>query len=164
MEHNYIIDCLEKTPYILKNLLNQIPKELYKVRRIKNKWSIHEQVCHLVEAQSILKNRFILFEKESNPLIKSYTPPIKKADDYYMTLDMDKELEKFFSLRAEMIIQLKAYDNGYWQLKGRHEGFEPYNTIILLTHSLNVDYAHLFSIEQLGLTKPEFENEIMTIP
>lgn len=164
MEHSYIIDCLDKTPFILKNLLNQIPHNLYKVRRVKNKWSIHEQICHLVEAQSILKERFILFEKEINPLIKSYQPPINRATDHYQSLDMVQELKKFFSIRAEMVIQLKAYDTDYWQLKGRHEGFEPYSTIILLTHALNVDYAHLFTIEQLGLTKPEFENEIITIP
>ncbi|UCH66195.1 MAG: DinB family protein [Ignavibacterium sp.] len=163
-EINYIIDCLEKTPAILNNLLNQIPKELFKIRRIKNKWCIHEQVCHLVDAQSILMERFKKFETEENPLIKSYNPPVRRSEDHYFKMNMNDELNKFPNLRKEMVEMLGAFDVSYWNRKGRHEIFSPYNTQILLTHSLNVDYAHLFSIEQLGLTKSEFEDDIITIP
>ena len=59
---------------------------------------------------------------------------------------------------------LNGFDKSYWKREGSHDVFSPYNTKILLTHALNVDFAHIFSIEQLGLTKPEFENEIITIP
>lgn len=163
-EVNYIIDCLEKTPAILNNLLNQIPKEQYKNRRIKNKWCIHEQACHLVDAQSILMERFRKFKTEENPLIKSYNPTLQISKDYYLNMDMKDELNKFPGLRTELVEMLRAFDTSYWKLKGRHDVFHPYNTQILLTHSLNVDYAHIFSIEQLGLTKSGFEDEIMTIP
>ena len=161
---SYIIDCLERTPAILQTLICQIPDDLYKTRRVEDKWSIHEQVCHLVEAQEILKGRFRKFEREENPLIKSYLPPEGRDSDHYLNLDMQEELEKFPVIRKEMIEMLKGFDETYWSRQGRHEAFDPYNTVILLTHSLNVDYAHLFSIEQLGLTKEGLEHEIMTIP
>jgi len=161
---HHIIDCLEKTPGILKNLLSQISEDLYKVRRVDNKWCIHEQVCHLVEAQKILKERFRKFETKENPLIESYNPPVNRVDNYYMNLDMKEELKKFPIIRSEMINLLRSYDSDYWELSGRHKCFHPYNTQILLTHSLNVDYAHLFSIEQLGLTKSECKEGIITIP
>jgi len=161
---NHIIDCLEKTPAILQNLLDQIPADLYGERRHKNKWSIHEQVCHLVEAQDILLYRFRQFESEKNPLIKSYIPPADRDSGYFMKMNFEDELDKFPRIRKEMIKILKAYDASYWDLKGRHEVFSPYSTVLLLTHSLNVDYAHVFSIEQLGLTKPGFEDEILTLP
>ena len=163
-EVNYIIDCLERTPVILQNLLNQIPEELYKIKRRENKWSIHEQVCHLVDAQSISMLRFRKFEKEVNPLIISYIPPADRDSDHYLKISMEEELNRFPGLRDEMILMLREFDTTYWKLDGRHEVFTPYNTILLLTHSLNVDYAHIFSIEQLGLTKPGFEDEIMTLP
>ena len=163
-EVNYIIECLERSPLILQNLLNQIPEGLYKIKRVEKKWSIHEQVCHLVDAQSILTQRFRQFELEENPLIKTYSPPTGRKLDHYLTMNMEEELNKFPGLRNEMILMLRKYDMTYWKLEGRHEVFTPYNTILLLTHSLNVDYAHIFSIEQLGLTKSGFENEIMTIP
>ena len=163
-EVTYIIDCLERTPTILLNLLNQIPENLYKIRRIENKWSIHEQVCHLVEAQNILMGRFKQFEAEENPLIKGYEPPEDRSSTYYLELNMKTELDKFPALRTEMVNMLKGFDKSYWNRKGMHDIFAPYNTKILLTHALNVDYAHLFSIEQLGLTKTEFEDNIITIP
>jgi hypothetical protein len=101
---------------------------------------------------------------EVNPLIKSYTPPSDRSLNHYLKLSMEDELDKFPRLRTEMILMLREFDSTYWKLDGRHEVFSPYNTKILLTHSLNVDYAHIFSIEQLGLTKPGFEDEIITIP
>jgi len=159
-----IIECLERTPIILSNLLQQIPEGLYQTRRIARKWSIHEQVCHLVEAQSILTDRFRQFETEVNPLIKSYNPAVERSPSFYLELNMQAELNKFPAIRAEMVKMLKGFDPVYWDREGRHEAFSPYNAKILLTHAINVDYAHIFSIEQLGLTKPGFENEIMTIP
>lgn len=163
-EVNYIIDCLEKTPIILQNLLNHIPENLYKKRRLKHKWCIHEQVCHLVDAQQILTERFMKFELEENPLIVTYNPIENRSEGHYIEMDMYASMKKFPHLRKEMVKMLKLFDKSYWTRKGRHELFAPYNTQILLTHTLNVDYAHLFSIEQLGLTKPDFEKDIMTIP
>jgi len=160
----YLIDCLERTPVILTNLLKHIPQGLIAERRIEHKWSIHEQVCHLTEAQDILIDRFQKFEKEVNPLIEGYEPPSNRSTDYYFNLDMIKELDRFKQSRAKMTLMLKAYDENYWSKAGRHEAFTPYNTQILLTHCLNVDYAHIFSIEQLGFTKAEFSNQIITVP
>lgn len=158
------IDCLERTPTILNHLLEQIPPERFRLRRISDKWSIHEQVCHLVEAQGILSGRFTQFEEFPDPLIELYNPPVERPKDYLLSLDMDAELLRFSKIRAGMVSRLRGFPRDYWERQGRHAGFEPYNTRLLLTHALNVDYAHLFSIEQLGLTKPEFEDEIITIP
>lgn len=164
LEVNYIIDCLEKTTVILKSLLSQIPSELVQARRVKDKWSIHEQVCHLTEAQGILIGRFKQFENEQDPLIEAYEPEEERPDTYYLDMDMNAELEKFVEIRAGMVSMLRRFPEEYWNRQGRHVAFTPYNTKLLLTHSLNVDYLHLFSIEQLGLTKPEFVDEILTIP
>lgn len=163
-EINYIINCLEKTPVILSYLLSQISEELYRIRRVEHKWSIHEQVCHLVDAQKILIERFMKFEKDKNPHIKSYDPASTGSRDFYLGMNMKDELRKFPSIREKLIKMLRSYDVGYWDLCGTHECYSPYNTKILLTHSLNVDYAHMFSIEQLGFTKPGCIDSIMTIP
>ena len=161
-EVNYIIECLERTPIILQSLLNQIPEGLFKIRRVKHKWSIHEQVCHLVEAQDILTGRFKQFKNEPFPQIKSYSPP--SAENYYLEMDMNSALTKFPEIRKGMVKMLRGFEDNYWTLDGEHELYLPYNTKLLLSHTLNVDYAHLFSIEQLGLTKLGFEEGIITIP
>ena len=149
---------------ILKFLLSQIPEDRIRLRRVKDKWSIHEQVCHLTEAQGILIGRFRQFENEQDPLIEAYEPEEERPDTYYLDMDMNVELEKYVQIRAEMVSMLRGFPEEYWERQGRHVAFTPYNTKLLLNHSLNVDYLHLFSIEQLGLTKPEFEDEILTIP
>jgi hypothetical protein len=145
-------------------LIDQIPEDLFTIRRIEDKWSIHEQVCHLVEAQEILEGRFRLFEESESPFIASYSPPEDRGADYYMTLNMEEELAKFPVIREDLLRMLRGYDSAYWEKQGGHEVFTPYNTKLLLIHTLNVDYAHLFSIEQLGLTKRGLEGGIMTLP
>ncbi|MFY0642848.1 MAG: DinB family protein [Bacteroidia bacterium] len=161
---DHIINCLECTPVILNTLLESIPQELYKVQRVNNKWSIHEQVCHLVDAQEILINRFKQFELEESPTIKTYDPPADRSSNHYLNLNMENELQRFPALRKSMTSMLKGFAPSYWDKTGKHVAFTPYSSKILLIHSLNVDYAHLFSIEQLGLTKEGLEEEILTIP
>ena len=164
LEVHCVIDCLEKTPVILSSLLSQIPRDLFRIRRIKGKWSIHEQICHLAEAQDVLISRFKQFDIEQNPLIRVYEPPADRPETHYSDMDMDSELARLTDNRSEMITMLRGYPEEYWGRQGRHAAFAPYNTRLLLTHSLNVDYVHLFSIEQLGLTKPGLEDQILTIP
>lgn len=159
-----IINCLAQTPSILSGLIERTPKKHITERRVEGKWSIHEQVCHLVDAQKILSDRFKRFEIERNPWIKAHNPDGDQPEDYYAQMNMEEQLQMFPAIRKKLVDLLKGYDEEYWSLQGKHDAFEPYSTRILLMHSINVDYAHMWSIEQLGLTKPEFVNEILTIP
>ncbi len=159
-----LLSCLEKSPKILLSLLDQIPEHRIKVRRKKEKWSIHEQVCHLVEAQDVLISRFKQFEREESPTIKPYVPGPGRSDDHYQKLDLRENLEAFKRIRFDMVEWLSSMPEDFWNKKGFHDGFSPYGSKILLTHTLNVDYAHFFSIEQLGLTKEGLEAEILTLP
>jgi hypothetical protein len=106
-------------------------------------------------------SRFRQFETEEDPLVESHEPD---SADLFKGMDMAKALLDFPKVREDMVAHLRSYEEDYWELSGRHEAFSPYNTRILLMHTLNVDYAHLFSIEQLGLTKPGLETEIISIP
>ena len=69
-----IIRSLANTPFILNHLINLIPAERYQQRLVTGKWTIHEQVCHLVDAQSILSERFELFSQSDNPNIMAHEP------------------------------------------------------------------------------------------
>lgn len=94
-EVSYCIECLERTPVILNHLLSQIPESRYTEKRVATKWCIHEQVCHLVDAQKILIERFKQFEREKNPLMKSYHPPTGQYSTHYFDKDMKTELARF---------------------------------------------------------------------
>ena len=159
-----ILDSLSNTPRILENLLSAIPEKRYRKKRLPGKWCIHEQVCHLVESQWILIDRFRLFEKSENPYILNYDPASDDDKEKYMQMRMKDSLFRFPGVRKDMINMLTQHPPSFWDKTGKHESFEPYGTRILLMHCLNVDYAHLFSIEQLGLTKPGMEDGIMVLP
>ena len=159
-----IIDQLEKTPIVLQALLGHIPRRRYRERRLAGKWTLHEQVCHLVDAQAILIGRFQQFEREVNPHIAAHDPAGDQDKDYYLDMDLDDALARFPRIRKDRVEMLRAYPNRYWTRAGSHDQFEPYNTQLLLNHCLAADYSHIFSIEQLGLTKDEHAAEIMVLP
>ena len=147
---------------MLANLLGEIPVERYPMHRKPGSWCIHEQVCHLVDAQQLLMGRFITFHDEEHPVIASHNPT-DGTEPNYMAMDMDAALKEFPAKRKEMVQLLNSFDGAYWQKQGEHEAFSPYSSRTLLRHVMNVDYAHLFSIEQLGLTKEEHAAEIVTV-
>jgi hypothetical protein len=159
-----IIDQLEKTPMVLQSLLGHIPRYRHRQRRLAGKWSLHEQVCHLVDAQDILIGRFKQFEREVNPHISAHDPVGHQDENYYLDMDLDAALARFPRIRSDMVEMLRSYPKAYWTYEGSHDAFEPYNTQLLLNHCLAADYAHIFSIEQLGLTKDERTAEIMVLP
>ena len=159
-----IIDQLEKTPMVLQALLGHIPRCRYRERRVAGKWTIHEQVCHLVHAQDILIGRFRKFELELSPHISSHDPAGDQDEDFYLHMDFEAALARFPLIRNDMVEMLRSYPEAYWSRVGSHDAFEPYNTQLLLNHCLAADYSHIFSIEQLGLTKDEHRAEIMVLP
>ena len=159
-----IIDQLEKTPIVLRALLDHIPRHRYREQRLAGKWTLHEQVCHLVDAQDILVGRFKRFEREVNPHISAHDPAEDQDRDYYLDMDLDAALARFPRIRKDMVEMLRSYPDPYWTRAGSHDQFEPYNTQLLLNHCLAADYSHIFSIEQLGLTKDGHEAEIMVLP
>ena len=159
-----ILDSLENSPVFLRMLLDEIPEQRYREVRIPGKWTIHEQVCHLVDAQQILIDRFEQFRTEKNPFIRSHSPQADRPVDIYRNMDMNKALEDFPGIRKNMLEKLRREEDSFWTLKGSHDAFEPYNTKLLLIHCLDADHTHFFSIEQLGLTKAGLESDIMVLP
>jgi hypothetical protein len=159
-----IIDQLEQTPVVLGALLGQIPRSRYTEKRLPDKWTIHEQVCHLVSAQDILIERFRKFEREEKPHISSHDPARDQAEDFYLRMDFEESLARFPMVRKRMVGMLRAFPQSYWSRTGTHDAFDPYNTQLLLNHCISADYSHIFSIEQLGLTRDEHRSEIMVLP
>jgi hypothetical protein len=159
-----IIDQLEQTPVVLEALLGQIPRSRYTEKRLPNKWTIHEQVCHLVSAQDILIDRFRQFAREKNPHISSHDPVGNYAEGHYLAMDFEESLARFPRVRKRMVRMLRAYPRAYWSYTGSHDAFDPYSTQLLLNHCLSADYSHIFSIEQLGLTKDAHRAQIMVLP
>jgi uncharacterized damage-inducible protein DinB len=147
-----IITCLEQTPLILKNLISQIPEELYEVRRIKNRWSIHEHACHVAtgEKYGFLK-RIEQFKKEDRPKIgplsgESFPP------DFYMQMDLKSALKEFENFRKKVIDISNNLEESIWNKEADHPEYKMYTPYIMLRHLLLHDHFHMYRIEELWLT------------
>lgn len=158
-----LIHSLNHGPFVLNNLIELIPEHRYRERRLAGRWSIHEQVCHLIDAQSILSERFKLFADYDEPHIRAHEPEAEVDPDRYLKMDMRQALDQFPAIRSEMVMILKGYPPSYWSKQGTHDVFSPYSSKQLLIHTLNVDYTHFFSIEQLGFTNDGMEPNILTV-
>ena len=151
------LDLLSAGPELLKDLLKQIPDELLKIRRIKGKWSIHEHVCHLAEAQAMIMERFRIFKEVQNPEFKPYIPGSSETpDDHLLKMDFHESLEKFTVLRKELVSFLETFTNENWQNAGAHPEYKHFSPEMFLRHIIMHDHLHMYRIEELWLTNDEF--------
>ena len=151
-----MFECLGKSPEILKNLVESVPQEELKARRIPDKWSIHEHACHLVDVQPMLLERFKLCLEEESLEIRPYLPGTKDPDDFLMDMDLPETLAKFSGLREELLQLLKDRDESFWNKKMKHPEYRLYTPYILLRHILHHDHLHMYRIEELWLTTDEY--------
>ena len=158
-----LIHSLSLSPYVLNSLIQLIPENRYQERRLPDRWSVHEQVCHLVDAQKILRERFQYFAESEAPHISAHEPESEPDPDRYLKMDMQRALADFPIIRGKMVTMLQGYPEDYWLKQGTHDVFSPYSSKQLLIHTLNVDYTHFFSIEQLGFTNQGLESNILTV-
>ncbi len=152
--HN-IISCLEQSPKILSSMIEDIPFELLKTARKPGKWSIHENACHLSQAEHMINGRFTKFVEFENPAFEPYLPG-STVEENLLSLDLHDELAHFKQLRADTVDLLKMYDPSIWSRKANHPQYSKYDARILARHTLMHDHFHMYRIEELWLTKDEF--------
>ena len=150
-----LISGLEQSPVVLEELIRQIPLEMLKEKRIKNKWSIHENACHIAEVQPMILERLKSFRDEEKPDLKSYLPGKTVPDDNLMDMDLDTKIHEFMSVRKEQLDIFKTMDEVALQKDALHEEYVKYTPYIMMRHILIHDYFHMYRIEELWLTKDD---------
>lgn len=153
---NIIIDCLEKSPGILRDFIREIPAELHKVNRIHGKWNIHQHTCHLADVQPMLIKRFELFRDNPEPVIEPFLPGKSVPEDNLMGMDMTQSVKDFGKYRQELISLVGTFQEETWQRKARHPEYKEYTPYILLRHILMHDHLHMYRIEELWITNDEY--------
>ena len=151
------ISILEKNADLLLGLLEEIPEEILKDRRIKNKWSIHEHVCHLYEAQKMMMKRFMIFKNEKEPVFKPYLPGSKETpDNHLLDMDLKQCLSEFMKERLDLVKFLKTFDHEDWNNNATHPEYRMFTAEVFLRHILMHDHLHMYRIEELWLTNDEY--------
>jgi len=151
-----ITEALSKTPDILIELLNEIPTDLLKQRRIVNKWTIHEHACHIAMGDKFgFHKRMVAFKNELEPI---FEPLSGESFDknFYFEMNLNEALDEFKQLRSQTIESINNLESEIWNKNGIHPEYEKYTPYIMLRHLLMHDYFHIYRIEELWLTKEEY--------
>lgn len=146
-----ILKQLHSFPIILENLVVKIPQQNLQ-RKINNKWSVLEQVKHLIKAQNIHLARINQFISETKPHIRGYNASLEDTE-IFDQLSTAELLSNFKETRKDLLLLIKNNYTALTHKQGSHDEYELYDFELLLNHILNVDYAHLFQIEVAGFGK-----------
>ena len=151
-----LLSCLEKTPVILREMIDSIPREpLWRLteRRIEGKWSIHEHACHIVKVQPMLTDRARKFIEEEAPKFVPYFPGKSTPPDELLKMNLAETLEKFSALRKEFIDVIRSAPAETWKKKAVHPEYLEYTLLIMVRHVLLHDHVHMYRMEELWLTR-----------
>jgi hypothetical protein len=152
-----LLSGLRGSPDILESMLTSIPHDLLKSQRRAGKWSIHAHVCHLPTAQGVLMARFRQFQREAAPEFIPYQPDQVEGEETLITLNLVEEVARFRSLREELLsLAVQETEAAFWNKEARHPEYFLYTPLIMLRHILMHDHLHLYRIEDLWLTRPEY--------
>jgi len=145
-----ILNALNETPRLLKELIDEINPELYKEKIIKGKWSIHEHATHIAVGDIYgFQKRLEDFRQKENPSFEPLSGD-NFDKDFFIQLDLIKSISDFFEIRQKTIELAKSFDSKDWDKLAIHPEYKIYTPYIMLRHLLMHDHNHLYKIEDMG--------------
>lgn len=152
-----MLNGLQRSPRILSEFVENIPKNKLDVRRGNNFWTIAEHVSHLAQVQPMLFDRFDRFMNEDQPEFVPYIP--RDDEDELETperMNMASALEQFKQYRDKQLELLENTSDVIWEKTAKHPEYDHYSLYVLTRHTLMHDYWHMYRMEELWLTKDDY--------
>ena len=150
-----VLASLECAPALVREMVEEMPVELSKRRRVPEKWSLHEHACHLAVAQELFVERLERMLAEDNPVLRPYQPHEDDAPDRLLVMDLEAALDRFEAGRKPLVERLRRLAEVDWQRPARHAEYARYNVYIMFRHLALHDMLHLYRMEEL-LLEPSF--------
>ncbi len=150
-EHDGYLATVRSTPDRLKAALAGIPKKLLTWRPAPGKWSIHEIVCHMRDAEREgYLYRYTKILAEDNPTLPDVDGDKLALERQYGRMNMREALRDWRAARKEVLAILKRVKAHQWQRIGTHELLGPMSLeTVLQRQALGNDEAHLAQIEDI---------------
>jgi len=150
-ERERYLDIIRSTPDRLKEALAGVPRKLLTWRPAPGKWSIHEIVCHMRDAERdgyLYRYRKIL--AEDDPILPDVDGDKLALERQYGRMNLREVVRDWRAARKEVLAVLKKVKGEQWQRIGTHESLGPMSLdIILERQALGNDGAHLGQIEDI---------------
>ena len=145
------LEIVRTTADRLKKALAGVPKKLLLWHPAPGKWSIHEIVCHMRDAERdgyLYRYRRIL--AEDNPILPDVDGDKLALERQYGRLNLREVVRDWRAARKEVLAVLKKIKGEQWQRIGTHESLGPMSLdIVLERQALGNDEAHLGQIENI---------------
>lgn len=148
-----VIDALARAPRIIVPLVREVPAALLKRRPMPQRWSAHEQACHLAHVHGLFFSRLDQMLREPAPVITPYDPAMADPDDFLLHMDLDDALQAFESDRERLVDRIRALSEDDWQKRAEHGEYSHYSVFIMLRHVAFHDFLHAYRIEEIVLKK-----------
>lgn len=150
-ERDRSLEIIRSTPDRLKAALAGVPRKLLTWRPAPGKWSIHDIVCHMRDAERdgyLYRYRRVL--AEDNPTFPDVDGDKLALERQYGRMNLREAVWDWRAARKEVLALLKKIRPEQWQRIGTHESVGPMSLeIILKRQALGNDEAHLGQIEHI---------------
>jgi hypothetical protein len=150
-ERDRSLEIIRSTPDRLKAALAGVPRKLLTWRPAPGKWSIHEIVCHMRDAERDgYLYRYSRVLAEDNPTFPDVDGDKLALERQYGRMNLREAVRDWRAARKEVLALLKKIRPEQWQRIGTHESLGPMSLeIILKRQALGNDEAHLGQIEHI---------------
>ncbi len=150
-ERDRYLAIVRSTPDRLKAALAGLPRKLLAWRPAPGKWSIHEIVCHMRDAERLgYLLRYSKILAEDNPTFPDVDGDKLALERQYGRMNLREVLRDWRAARKEVLAALKKVRGAQWERIGTHESLGPMSLeTILQRQALGNDEAHLAQIENI---------------
>ncbi|MBW1294605.1 DinB family protein [Aquimarina litoralis] len=150
--YQFIIDELSRNQQVFKELLRDVPKEVYLWKNRPNRWCLLEIVCHLYdeEREDFRARTKHILETPDNEFIP-IDPEGWVAQREYITKEYSNMLSKFLHERSISINWLKTLQDPKWNNVTIHPEFGEMTAQQFMANWLAHDYLHIRQITNLKL-------------
>ncbi len=150
-ERERYLAIVRTAPDRLKAALVGVPKKLLTWRPAPGKWSIHEIVCHMRDAERLgYLYRYTTILAEDNPALPDVDGDQLALERQYDRMALREVLRDWRAARKEVLGILKKVGADQWGRMGTHESLGPMSLeIILQRQAIGNDEAHLAQIENI---------------
>lgn len=150
-ERDGLLAIVRTTPDRLKAALAGVPKKLVMWRPAPGKWSIHEIVCHMRDAERLgYLHRYSEILTKDNPTFPDVDGDALALERQYRRLNLREVLRDWRAARKESLALLRRVRGGQWTRIGTHELLGPMSLeTVLQRQAHGNDEAHLVQIENI---------------
>lgn len=150
-ERDELLAVVRSTPDRLKATLAGVSKKVLMWRPAPGKWSIHEIVCHMRDAERLgYLHRYTEILAKDNPTFPDVDGDALALERQYRRLNLREVLRDWRAARKESLALLKRVAGGQWTRIGTHELAGPMSLeTVLRRQALGNDQAHLIQIEHI---------------